>query len=154
MSRGERVAFAAVVTIGVLVFGTASAAAYAWHRSGSVRLAVHESGPDGVDMAFTLPGALVNAAIALCPMPRDLTVDPDLAELLPVVRGATESLVSMPDAVLVDIDRDGEHVRIAKSGGEILVSVRAKDGHFELAVPVESLRRIVAKLEAKAASTV
>ena len=149
MSRGERLAFAIVLTIGVLVTGTAGAAAYAWHRSGSVRLAVHEPGDDGLDLALTLPGAIVNAAIELCPLPTDLALDPRLDALLPALRATADRLADLPDAVLVDVRDDGEHVRVEKVGREIVVSVHARDGRFEVALPVESLRRIVTKLESR-----
>ena len=149
MSRGERLAFAVVLTLGVLVSGTAAAAAYAWHRSGSVRVAVHEPGADGVDLALTLPGALVNAAIELCPLPTDLALDPEIDALLPALEATADSLADLPDAVLVDVTDEGEHVRIAKSGREIVVSVHAREGRFEIALPVESLRRVVSKLASR-----
>src|SRR5580765_6265549 len=143
MSRGERLAFAIVLTLGVMVSGTAAAAAYAWHRSGSVRVNLHEPGGDGLDLDLTLPGALVNAAIELCPLPRDLALDPELDALLPALEATADHLADLPDAVLVDVREDGEQVRIAKSGREIVVSVHARDGRFEIALPVESLRRVV-----------
>src|SRR5262250_3398600 len=102
----ERLAFAIVLTIGVLVTGTAGATAYAWHRSGSVRLAVHETGGDGVDLALTLPGAIVNAAIELCPLPADLALDPQLDALLPALHATADRLADLPDAVLVDVRDD------------------------------------------------
>ena len=149
MSRGERLAFAVVLGLAVLVCGTAGAAAYAWQTSGRIRLAVHESGPDGIDLAVSIPGALLNTAIALCPLPSDLADDPVFGDVLPALRNATDSLATMPDAVLVDV-RDGDgHVRIAKTGREIVIRVHAPGERFELAMPIESLRRVVAKLERK-----
>ncbi|HEX4825284.1 MAG TPA: hypothetical protein VFV19_13340 [Candidatus Polarisedimenticolaceae bacterium] len=149
MSRGERLAFAIVLALGVLLTGTAGATAYAWHRSGSVRVAVHETEDDGTDLAFTLPGILVNTAIELCPLPHDFELDPQLAGLLPALHATVDRLADLPDAVLVDVQDDAEHVRIAKSGRELVISVHSRDGRFEVALPVESLRRIVSRLESR-----
>src|SRR5689334_24297937 len=49
----------------------------------------------------------------------------------------------------LDVREDGEQVRIAKSGREIVVSVHGQDGRFEIALPVESLRRVVSKLASR-----
>jgi hypothetical protein len=52
----------------------------------------------------------------------------------------------------VDVRDGDEHVRISKSGREIVLRVHAPGERFELAMPIESLRRGVAKLERKAAA--
>jgi len=145
-------ALAIVVGLAVLVGGTAGAAAYSWNHAGNVRLAVHESGPDGMHMAISLPAVLVNTAIALCPVPADLRIDPRWEDMIPALRSAAESLSDMPDVVFVDVHDGDEHVRIAKSGRELVISVNTPDERFELALPIESLRRIAAKLEAKVAA--
>lgn len=150
MRSTERLALAVVLSLGVLAFGTAGAAVYAWHQSGSLRLAVHDSRPDGVDLAVSLPGVLVNAVIALCPLPVDLATDERLQDVLPLLHDAADHLASMPDAVLVDVDDHGERVRIAKSGHELVIRVVSPDERVEITLPIESVRRLVARLEAKA----
>jgi hypothetical protein len=152
MRRTERLALAILICLAVLVGGTAGATAYAWHRAGSIRVAVHEDRPDGVNLDFRLPGALVNAAISLCPVPTDLRMDEQMAEILPALRSMAESLADMPDAVLVDVDDHGERVRIAKVGRELIIKVIDRNERVEIAVPIESVRRIVSKLEARVAA--
>jgi hypothetical protein len=149
MRHTERLALAIVVCLAVLVCGTAGATAYAWHASGRVRVTVHEDRPDGVNLNISVPGALVNAAIALCPVPTDLQVDERLAGMLPALRGVADRLASMPDAVIVDVNDHGEHVRIAKSGRELVIKVISSDERVEIAVPIESVRKLVSKLEAR-----
>jgi hypothetical protein len=152
MRPAERLALAIVLALGVLTFGTAGAAVYVWHHSGSLRLAVHDNGPDGGDLALSLPGAIVNAAIALCPLPVDLATDERLQAVLPALRDAADQLASMPDVVLVDVDDHGDRVRIAKSGSELVIRVVSTEERVEITVPIESVRRLVARLEAKAAA--
>lgn len=147
MRSSERLALAIILGLAVLVGGTAGATAYAWHRAGSVHLAIHESGPQGNDISITLPGILVNAAIAICPVPADAELNARLAEVTPVLRAVASQLASMPDAVLVDVkDGDGT-VRIEKSGPNLLIRVRSDEDRVEVAVPVESVRRLMRKLE-------
>lgn len=150
MRPAERLALAIVLGLAVLVCGTAGAAAYVWHRSGTFRIAIHDDRPDGVDFAFNVPGALVDAAIAVCPMPRDLEIDARLEAMLPALRDVADQLASMPDAVLVDVDDRGERVRIAKSGNDIVIRVVSERERVEISVPVASVRRLAARLEAKA----
>jgi hypothetical protein len=145
---GERLALAIILGLAVLVGGTAGAAAVAWHRSGSFHVAVHEAGPGGDDFSITLPGLLVNAAIALCPVPADAEWNARLAEITPALSAVASQLASMPDAVLVDVRDGGGTVRIEKLGPNLLIRVSSDEERVEVSVPVDSVRRLVRKLEA------
>lgn len=148
MKSGERLALAIILGLAILVGGTAGATAYAWHRAGSFHVAVHEDGPGGKDFSITLPALVVNAAIALCPLPADAELNARLAELTPALRAVASQLASMPDAVLVDARDDDGTVRIEKSGPNLLIRVHSEQERFEVAIPVESVRRLMRKLEA------
>jgi hypothetical protein len=148
MRSGERLALAIILGLAILVGGTAGATAYAWHRAGSFRVAIHQAGPEGSDFSITLPGLLVNAAIALCPVPADPELNARLAEFTPALRAVASQLASMPDAVLVDVHDADRTVRIEKSGPNLLIRVNSEDQRLEVAVPVESVRRLMRKLEA------
>jgi hypothetical protein len=148
MKSGERLALAIILGLCLLVGGTAGATAYAWHRAGSVRIAIHESGPGGTDFSMTLPGLLVNTAIALCPIPADEELNARLAEFGPLLHAVSGRLATLPDVVLVDVKNDGGTVRIEKSGPDLVIRVVSPDERVEIAVPVESVRRLMRKLEA------
>jgi hypothetical protein len=152
MKSGERLALAVILGLCVLVGGTAGATAYAWHRSGSVRIAIHETGPGGNDFSMRLPGLLVNTAIALCPVPQDAELNARLLEIAPALREVAGRLATLPDVVLVDVKNDGGTVRIEKSGPDLVIRVVSPDERVEIAVPVESVRRLMRKLEAEAAA--
>lgn len=148
MRSGERLALAVVLGLCVLVGGTAGATAYAWHRAGSVRIAIHETAPGGDDFSLRLPGLLVNAAIALCPLPADVELNARRADLAPVLRAAATRLASLPDSVLVDVKNDGGTIRIEKSGPDLVIRIVSPMERVEVAVPLESVRRLMRKLEA------
>ena len=148
MRPGERLALAVTLGLTVLVGGTAGATAFAWHRAGSFHLAIHGSEPGGDDFSITLPGLLVNAAIALCPVPADAELNARLAEITPALRAVASQLASMPDAVLVDVKDDGGTVRIEKSGPNLLIRVHSPEERVDITVPVQSVRQLRLKLEA------
>ncbi len=148
MRSGERLALAVILGLGVVACGTAGAAAYAWQRAGSVRIAIHETKPGGDDLTLRLPGLLVNAAIALCPVPADAEFNARLHDVAPALRAVALRLDTIPDAVLVDVTGDGGTVRVEKSGQDLLIRVVSSDERVEIAVPLGSVRRLLTKLEA------
>ena len=148
MKAGERLALAILLGLCVLVGGTAGATAYAWHRAGSVRVAVHETGPGGSNFSMTLPGLLVNTAIALCPVPSDAEFKEHMLEVAPALHAVAGRLTTLPDVVLVDVKNDGGTVRIEKSGPDLVIRVVSYTERVEIAIPVDSVRRLMEKLEA------
>jgi hypothetical protein len=154
MRPGTRLVLAILLGIGVLTAGTGAAAAYAWHHAGTFRMCVHESGRDGTNLTMTLPGALLDAAITLCPIPERFGPDgvaSTLHGLEPLLLAMADEIGRMPDAVLVDV-RDGrERVRIAKHGEEILVRVVSNGERVDIDLPVRSFRHALEKLGRAAA---
>lgn len=149
MRPGERLALAVLLGATVVVGGAAAAATYAWHTGGTIRLAIHESGPDGANVSVRIPGVLVNAAVAVCPMPRldlDADVGGALRAAVPALRAVAEELAEMPDAVLVDIHEGPSTVRIAKSGAELVILIRQPGQSVDVAVPIAAVRTIAARL--------
>jgi hypothetical protein len=145
MRPGERLALGIVLILVVVVGGAAGAATYAWQQAGTVRVSVHESGPDGSDVSLRMPAVLLNLAIAFCPTPHVLD-DPDAASALGVLEAVADELVSMPDAVLVDVREPGTTVRIEKRDGRLLVRVREPGERVDIEVPIGSVRMLAAKL--------
>ena len=148
MRPGERFALAVILGAGVLVFGTAGATAYAWRRAGNVRIEVHGTGQGGDDFSMRLPGLVVNAAIALCPLPTDPEFETRLADVAPALRAVAERLATLPDVVLVDVHDDGGTVRVEKSGPDLVIRVVSRVERIDVTVPVESVRLLLAKLQA------
>lgn len=148
MKSGEKLALAIVLSLGVCVCGTAGATAYAWHRAGSVRIAIHETGRGGSDFAMTLPGLLVNAAIAVCPLPHDVELNARLAEFAPALRDVAARMESLPDVVFVDAQSDDGTVRVEKLGPDLVIRVVSPDERIEVAVPVASVHLLLKKLDA------
>ena len=148
MKSSERLSLAIILGLCVLLGGTAGATAYAWHRAGSIRIAIHETGPGGSDLSMRLPGLLVNTAIALCPVPTDPKFRARLVDIAPMLRAVAGRLKTLPDAVLVDVKNDEGTVRIEKLGTDLLIRVVSDAERVEIAIPVNSVRLLMEKLEA------
>jgi hypothetical protein len=148
MKSGERLALAVILGIVLVLGGTTGAAAYAWHRAGTVRIAIHDAGRAGHDISLTLPGLLVNTAIAVCPVPNDTEFRARLRDVAPALRALSSRLSTLPDVVLIDVKNEGGTVRIEKSGRELLIRVVSRDERVEVDVPLESVRQLMQKLDA------
>ena len=147
MRSGERLALAVILGLCVLVCGTAGATAYAWHRAGSVRIAIRGNGPGGDAFSLSIPGLLVNAAIALCPVPADAELNERIADMAPALREVASRLATLPDVVLVDVKNEGGSVRVEKSGRDLVIRVVSPAERVEVAVPLGSVRQLMRKLE-------
>jgi len=82
----------------------------------------------------------------------------ELGETVDVVGAASEVTAAIelirervPDVVLVDVKSDRGTVRVEKSGPDLVIRVVSPGERVEIAVPVESVRRLMRKLEAEAA---
>jgi hypothetical protein len=147
MKSGERLALAVILGLVLLVGGSTGAAAYAWHRAGTVRIAVHDARPDGSDFSMNLPGILLNTAIALCPVPNDPELNARLREVSPMLRAVASRLSTLPDVVLLDVKNDQGTVRDEKLGPDLLIRVVSPQERVDIAVPIESVRKLMHKLE-------
>lgn len=135
------------VACGVLLLASATVAAGAWlvYGPGSVCIQVHER--DGADVSIRVPAVLVRLAVGLIPSGAFPDRGDDLREALPLLLGVCNALDRVEDAVLVEIERPGEHVRIANKGGRLLVSVESAEESVRLEIPLVSVRWLADKIE-------
>ena len=103
---------------------------------------------EGSDVSLAVPGVLVNAAIALCPVPNDAELNARLREMSPALGAVASRLATLPDAVLVDIKSEDKTLRVEKSGSELLIRVNSPNERVEVAVPLTSVRKLMEKLAA------
>ena len=145
MSSRARLVLA--IVCGVLLLASATLAAGAWlvYGPGSVYIRVHAR--DGADVAIRVPAVLVRVAVGLIPAAAFREGGDDLREALPLLVGVCDALDQVEDAVLVEVERPGEHVRVAKDGGRIVVSVETADESVRLELPLISVRWLADRIE-------
>ena len=135
---------------GILLMGSGFLLAASIVQSGLVTVRVHESGPDGTHLYIPVPAALINAGLTVLPalVQEDVweEVRTDLGEWAPVAAEALRAVEDAPDAVLVEIENDREHVRIEKDGRSLEVRVRDGKDSFEISLPASLLGRVAREI--------
>jgi hypothetical protein len=133
---------ACLIAIGVMGF-----AAY---RAGSIEIEVHERGPDGTNIAFSVPSVVVESVIHCAPRQMldemAFELDAELGDWRPFVAMFEKELRRLPDCVLVRVASDDEHVRIEKRGGRLVIEVESDDEHVRVAVPIRMIGTVANKV--------
>jgi prephenate dehydrogenase len=71
---------------------------------------------------------------------------------MPTIRAALDQLRESDDVTLVEVKEPGEHVRVAKEGGSIVVDVEEKDETVHVSTPIRAISSTVEQLAASAPS--
>jgi len=122
-----------------LVLGTAIAA------TGTVTVKVRESAPGGTHLYLPVPALLFDAAVFVAPalVPEEALAEAR-AEIAPY-RAGLESLAAelekMPPGVLVEVQDNGEEVRITKGWRSFQIDVVSDDAEVHVTVPARLLGR-------------
>jgi hypothetical protein len=94
--------------------------------------------------------ALVDAAVAtstwVVPEKDWLALEMELGDWGPLVRELLRDLDNCPDVTLVEVEDDGEWVRLAKQNGALEVQVEDGDVSVRISVPMRSARRALTRL--------
>lgn len=146
MGRVTRVFVALTVAVAVLFVGTGMALAATVVSSGVVTVRVNEGGPEGAHVFVPVPAALIDvglaiAAIAMPPEER-ARMREEVAPYQPTIAALARELERCPDAVLVEVDTDGQHVRVTKRGGTFLIDVETDEESVAVAVPARVLTKV------------
>jgi hypothetical protein len=137
---GRYLGIAAIILMMPIVVLAATIAA-----TGTISVRVRETGPDGVNLWIPVPALLVDVAVFVAPLviPRE-----ELAEArehiepwLPALQAMADELERCPEAELVSVHSNGEHVRIYKSWRSFHVDVNSHDADVEVKVPARLVSR-------------
>lgn len=103
-----------------------------------------DEGPGGTSIMVPVPLALVQIALAFAPDEIKRIEVPEVAEYLPYLDRFVTALEPVPDALLVEVEDTGDHVRVSKEGDLIKVSVREDgDERVDVSIPLSMLRGIL-----------
>ena len=150
MKRAMKVLLILTAACGILILGSGFLLAASVVQTGLVTVKVNESGPDGTHLYIPVPAALVHAGMSVVPMliEEDVweEVRCDLGEWAPVAVEVLRAVEDAPDAVLVEIENDREHVRIEKDGRSLEIRVRDGKDSFEISLPASLLGRVAREI--------
>ena len=124
----------------VFVFGATVAA------TGSVTVTVHERGPDGSHLWIPVPALLLDLALLAAPrlMPEEALRDMrrETAPYRDLIAALAADLERMPaGSVLVEVEGEGEHVRVVKQRRSFEIEVDADGTRVHVSVPARLISR-------------
>jgi hypothetical protein len=145
MSGRARLLLAVLAGIVLVVGTTVTFAAVAVLKDGTIDVEVRDE--DGTHFALAVPASLVHAALSLTPVVHDPEMDAAMAQVRPhwpLVRKICAQLQELPDGVLVEVNGGrGEHVLVAKEGGDLVIRVQDDGDRVRVRVPAQAVEDAV-----------
>jgi len=129
---------------------TLLAGAMVFHE-GVITVNVREKRVDGNHVRFFVPATVVSYGMGLAPEDQIRRATRHAHEYLPAARIAMQELAKCPDTVLVEVRDRGEHVRIEKRGGRLLVDVDSRSEEVHVGVPIQTVVSAIKELETASA---
>ena len=135
------------------IVGTAVAGAGLLCSEGLIEVKVVERAPEVHHVYVIAPAMLVPIGMHFAPR-RDLShAAAQIKPWLPTIRVALEQLRDTNDVTLVEVREPGEHVRVAKEGGSIVVEVEDHDDTVHVSTPIRAISSTMEQLAAAGPST-
>jgi len=117
------------------------AAGYTFHE-GLVRVSVDEHRPNGDHVHIMVPAALIPAAIHLAPRHSMQDAARQAGPWMPVVQQIVRELAKYPNAQLVEVQDENEHVVIRTESGTLRIDVDSPDETVHVACPLSTIEHI------------
>ena len=115
---------------------------------GIVYVKVIEKKPQGLHLHIIAPAMLAPIAVRFTPR-RDLAkATQEIQHYMPVIRAALDGLRHSDDIVFVEVKEPGEHVKVAKSGGSIVVDVDDAGDTVHVSTPIRAMSSTINQLAA------
>ncbi len=141
-ARGVTTASALLGLLGVSVLAGAGVV----YQYGAVKVYVEEKKPGGERVRLWVPGVLAPVALKLIPA-EELRLPPEARRWMPALRAAGEELERVEDFILVEVEDGGEHVRIEKRNGALIIDVVSPEETVHLSVPLRVVLSVARQLE-------
>ncbi|HXN74538.1 MAG TPA: hypothetical protein VN861_18470 [Candidatus Acidoferrales bacterium] len=134
------------------VVGTAVAGVGLLCSDGLIEVKVVERQPETHHVYVIAPAMLVPIGMHFAPR-KDLSrAAAQIQPWMPTVRAALDQLRDSDDITLVEVKEPGEHVRVAKEGGSIVVDVEDRDETVHVSTPIRAISSTIEQLAASAPS--
>lgn len=142
--------------VALVCAGTVVAGAGALCSEGFLRVNVTQRGAEGHHINVTAPAILVPIAVAFATHLKSREKIAEAGEKIepwvPTIRAALAQLDEGGDMTLADVTEPGQHVRVSKSGGSILVDVNNKDAEVHISAPIRAISRTIQEIADSATS--
>ena len=142
-----------MILLGKIVLGfagTAVAGAGLLCSQGMIEVNVVQKRPEGHHIRVIAPALLLPIGLHFAPKDRLSEASSQIQPWLPTIRTALAQLRESDDFTLVQVKEPGQHVRVAKSGGSILVDVNCEEETVHVSAPIPAMSSAVEELAAAA----
>jgi len=133
--------------------GTALAGAGLLCSEGIVVVNVVEKSPGRHHIFVPAPAMLIPIAMHFAPKEKLAEASREIRPYLPTIRAAVEGLRESEDVTLVEVKEPGQHVRVSKSGGSIIVDVEDEENTVHVSTPIRAISSAIEQLAAADSNT-
>lgn len=116
---------------------------------GLVHVRVYEKRPQGTHLSLIVPGVLAPAAVFCVPSRHLQQASEQLRPWMPAIRAAVDELKDERDMTFVEVVQDGQHVRVSKSGGSVIVDVDNPEETVHVSTPLRAIGSTIEELASK-----
>lgn len=128
--------------------GTALAGAGLLCSEGMIVVNVVEKAPERHHIFVPAPAILVPIGMHFAPKEKLAQASREIRPYLPTIRAAIEALRESEDMTFVEVKEPGQHVRVAKSGGSIVVDVDDEENTVHVSTPIRVMSSTIEELAA------
>jgi hypothetical protein len=128
--------------------GTALAGAGLLCSEGMIMVNVVEKAPEQHHIFVPAPAILVPLGMHFAPKEKLARASREIRPYLPTIRAAIEALRESEDMTFVEVREPGQHVRVAKSGGSIVVDVDDEENTVHVSTPIRVMSSTIEELAA------
>jgi len=101
-----------------------------------------------------VPALLVPIGVHFSPRENIAEASAEIQPWLPTIRVALAQLRECEDVAFVEVNEPGQQVRVAKSGGTIVLDVNSEEESVHVSAPIRAMSSAVEELAAAAPATV
>jgi hypothetical protein len=139
--------------IALSLAGTAVAGVGLLCSQGTIQVNVIEKRPEGHHIHVMAPALLLPIGMHFAPKEGISEASAEIQPWLPAIRAALAQLRECDDIAFVEVKEPGQQVRVAKSGGSLVVDVNSEEQSVHVSAPIRAISSAVEELAAAAPAT-
>jgi len=134
--------------VGMGLAGVALAGAGIICSEGMISVNVQTRQPEKHHVYLIVPAMLVPIGMHFVPKENLAESSRELKPWMPTIRAAIDALDESDDITFVEVKQPGQNVRVAKSGGSIVVDVTGEDETVHVSTPIRAMSSAIEELAA------
>jgi hypothetical protein len=136
--------------IALSLAGTAIAGVGLLCSEGMIQVNVVQKRAEGHHIRVMAPALLLPIGMHFAPKDGISEASEEIQPWLPTIRAALSQLRECDDFVFVEVKEPGQQVRVAKSGGSMVVDVNDEEQSVHVSAPIRAMSSAVEELAAAA----